>query len=92
MARDDHSPALPSRRGLLQHRRGRPLVVNTAEQLRRAVRAGVRDIEIRSHLDLTPLQRTPSEAPFASLHPDFGKPTHLMYVQAATQSIRVRCS
>ena len=89
-ARHGQSQALPSLRGLLQHRHDAAVVVNTAEELRGAVQAGARDIEIRSHLDLTALRRTPSETPIAQMHPEFGKPTHLMYVRAATQSIRVR--
>lgn len=73
-----------------QQRQEAVVVVGTAEELRRAVRAGSRDIEIRSHLDLTALKRTPTLAPYPSFHPLHGLRSHLLYVKAATQSIRVR--
>eukprot|EP00892_Ulva_mutabilis_P008345 jgi/Ulvmu1/5883/UM026_0003.1 len=65
-------------------------VVTTPQELAAAVERGARDIEIRSHLDLTTLARPPSPAPLSSPHPLRNAPTHLMYVMAHTRSIRVR--
>lgn len=65
-------------------------VITTADALAAAVSTGARNIEIRSHLDLTSLRRTPSTAEYASAHPFHGKNTHLMYVGRSTRSIRVR--
>lgn len=113
-----HTPSLTIQRRLLQQRHDAVVVVNTAEELQGAVQARARDIEIRSHLDLTPLQRVPSEVPtsagdcdrdYAGDYADVpvdaavvlggpllikieGARTHLMYVHAETQSIRVRSS
>lgn len=67
-------------------------IVNTAEELQRAIAKGARDIEIQSHLNLTSLSRTPSRVPWAPRHPKYGEHTHLMYVTAETRSIRVRPS
>ena len=65
-------------------------VVTTADALVAAVSSGARDIEIRSHLDLTSLRRTPTRAVLVAAHPMHGKSTHLMYVGRSTRSIRVR--
>lgn len=65
-------------------------IVHTAAELQQAIIEGARDIEIRSHLDLTSLNRTVTQAPFALRNPISDKRTHLMYVKAQTRSIRVR--
>ena len=67
-------------------------VVTTPDDLVAAVSTGARDIEIRSHLDLTSLRRTPTEAPFPIADPLHGMETHLMYIGNRSRSIRVRCT
>lgn len=69
---------------------GEPVIVTSAEALRDAVLAGVRDIEIRRHLDLTTLRRQPTQAPYGLASAFHMTPTHLMYVTDTTRSIRVR--
>ena len=66
------------------------VVVTTADALAAAVSSGARDIEIRSHLDLTSLRRTqsPGEREPLDLFTDYN--THLMFVSNTTRSIRVR--
>lgn len=58
-------------------------VVRGAQELQAAVAAGARDIEIRSHLNLTALE--PPEDPDG-----FDTPSHLMRVDSAIRSMRVR--
>ena len=65
-------------------------VVTTADALIAAVSSGARDIEIRSHLDLTSVPKAPSSTGLPAPHPVHGLPTHLLYIPDRTRSIRVR--
>lgn len=73
--------------------------VNTATEFQAAVEAGARDIEIRSHLDLSALDRKENPVIACFSQDRIGRDSaldagtlasHLAYVKKATRSIRVR--
>eukprot|EP00892_Ulva_mutabilis_P011312 jgi/Ulvmu1/8553/UM044_0087.1 len=67
-------------------------IVTTPEGLLRAVAGRARDIEVQAHLDLTQLNKAKSQAPLGPPNPLAQAKTHLMYVTAATRSIRGNCA